>query len=202
MFAYNLLCLQASLPMAPGRLPCGLTQLVLSPFKGERNGCSRRGKGYEIFCRHDLPALRGLRHLAFHGLLEFGEKAPYLCLAAGALPHLISLHLVRMLMVHIEGSAPHAITTDPCIFVPFWFNLRPQYCGCGFSMQVNCDMCILPTALSALSHVQLLNLSDSHTLRQDGCSTLARAPLHQVLSTQSFGSSGLAGQSSRAARSL
>ena len=45
-----------------------------------------------------LPQLRSLRHLAFHGLEEIGDTALLeLCTTiAGAVPQLISLHLVRM----------------------------------------------------------------------------------------------------------
>lgn len=88
--------LQVSLPDWPGRLPLGLTQLVVSPL-------APHGFNYPVgFCttllRVRLPKLRSLRHLAFHGLQEIGDSfLPELCTAiAGAMPQLVSLHLVRM----------------------------------------------------------------------------------------------------------
>lgn len=48
-------------------------------------------------CDHLLP-LRGLRHLSVHGLMNDSAAClmEEMCNAAGALPQLISLHLVRM----------------------------------------------------------------------------------------------------------
>ena len=96
-----ILCLlQMSLPVWPGRLPPGLTQLAVSPLRestwfwdsGLRiTGCSN-------FLRMHLPELRSLRHLALHSLQEIGNTfLPEVCTTvAGALPQLVSLHLVRM----------------------------------------------------------------------------------------------------------
>jgi hypothetical protein len=88
--------LQVSLPDWPGRLPLGLTQLVVSPLGPQGFICPAD------FCTTvlhlHLPELRSLRHLAFHGLREIGDSfLPELCTAiAGAMPQLISLHLVRI----------------------------------------------------------------------------------------------------------
>ena len=89
---------QVSLPDWPGRLPLGLTQLVVSPLGFW--GSEYRLDNCTSFLRLHLPQLRSLRHLAFHGLQEIGEEVlPEVCtIAAAALPQLVSLHLVRMPM--------------------------------------------------------------------------------------------------------
>ena len=91
--------------MALGRLPCGLTQLILSTLATAKKAYWNEDGGYAyfMFCRLHLPALQGLRHLACHGLQAFSLTAQqigiaqHVCTAARALPHLVGLHLVRML---------------------------------------------------------------------------------------------------------
>lgn len=86
------------LPNWPGRLPRGLTQLVVSPLELNRVGAPDHVASGALFLRLYVPPLLGLRHLAFHGMKEIGER--YLreaCTVARALPNLISLHLVRFL---------------------------------------------------------------------------------------------------------
>ena len=82
----------------PGRLPHGLTQLVLSSLGPLTTApeAPQRAVDYDHLCRLHLPLLQELRHLAFHNLLEVGHySARKVCTAAGTLPHLVSLHLVR-----------------------------------------------------------------------------------------------------------
>jgi hypothetical protein len=95
--------LQVALPDWLGRLPHSLTQLVLSPIRlrtedgGAQQGAGSRAGRCGIFLRSHLPALCALRHLAFHGLEDISKHFPQqVFTVAGALPHLISLHLVRL----------------------------------------------------------------------------------------------------------
>ena len=93
---------QVVLPDWPGRLPNSLTQLVLAPLhnwlEDKVDRVADRAEGCTSFFRLHLPQLRSLRHLAFHRLKEVGEhQLQRLCIVAGALPQLISLHLVRSL---------------------------------------------------------------------------------------------------------
>jgi hypothetical protein len=86
------------LPNLPGRLPVGLTHLVLSAPDHKEPGTRDEGC-LSFLCVH-LPLLRGLRHLAFHRLDEVGSGLlKDLCTAAKALPQLISLHLARTLLL-------------------------------------------------------------------------------------------------------
>jgi hypothetical protein len=91
--------LQVTLPLWVGRLPTDLTQLVLSHFiqKSTDPGAeAARPREAVAFLRTHLPQLRRLRHLAFHNLHEIADSLLQdVCAAARALPHLISLHLVR-----------------------------------------------------------------------------------------------------------
>lgn len=88
--------LQATLPAWPGRLPTALMQLVLSPLRDESLDAATRAEGCSSFLRMHLPSLRGLRHLALHGLDETEKKfLREACTAAASLPHLVSLHVVR-----------------------------------------------------------------------------------------------------------
>ena len=90
--------MQAVLPNWPRQLPPGLTQLVLAPLNVHHEYfLDYAGEGYTFVCGHLRP-LRELHHLAFHGMTAIGEHAllmKEICDAAVALPHLISLHLVR-----------------------------------------------------------------------------------------------------------
>lgn len=88
--------MQISLPEWPARLPLGLTQLVVSPLGFW--DAEFRDTSCMTFVSMYLPQLRNLRHLAFHSLQEIGDTHLLeLCNAiAGAVPQLISLHLVRM----------------------------------------------------------------------------------------------------------
>jgi hypothetical protein len=90
--------LQVALPHWPGRLPPGLTQLAVSApaLNIYDRDSDARAESYFNFCQLHLPALRGLRHLAFDSLPEIGALHLHsICTSAGALPQLISLHLVR-----------------------------------------------------------------------------------------------------------
>jgi hypothetical protein len=99
----TLCCLQAVLPFWLGRMPPSLTQLVLKPLYlwhgiWEDEVEEVFSKGYKLFLDIHLPALSSLRHLAFHGGDGVADQfLQRLCTAAGALPTLISLHLVREL---------------------------------------------------------------------------------------------------------
>lgn len=89
------------LPDWPGRLPQTLTQLVVAPLdnwrEDEEDRAAGRAEGCTSFFQLYLPKLRSLRHLAFHRLYEIGElHLQRLCIVAGQLPQLISLHLVRL----------------------------------------------------------------------------------------------------------
>jgi hypothetical protein len=88
--------LQISLFDWLGRLPTGLTQLVVSPL--HYPGADFRGDNCTNLFSVHLPQLRSLCHLAFHGLHEIGDTfLPDVCAAvAKAMPQLVSLHLVRM----------------------------------------------------------------------------------------------------------
>jgi hypothetical protein len=78
---------------------------VLAPLK-DWDGRSRdRTCGCLAFLRISLPLLHTLRHLALHELEEIGklEVLTTLCTAAGALPQIISLHLVRLQQLRSLG---------------------------------------------------------------------------------------------------
>jgi hypothetical protein len=62
--------LQGMLPDWPGRLPLGLTQLMLAPMNLFTEGSLDHAAYRYIFLSDYLLALRGLRHLAFHGVRE------------------------------------------------------------------------------------------------------------------------------------
>ena len=87
--------MQVMLPDWPGQLPSGLTQLVLAPLRpSQQNYPDLASRCYHFLC-YRLPRLRGLRHLAFYGLQDIGSHfMDELSSAVGALPQLISLHLV------------------------------------------------------------------------------------------------------------
>ena len=69
---FPLSALQLSLPEWPGRLPTGLTQLVLSPL--DATDAERRAGSCSNFIYAHLAPLQRLRHLAFHGLPEIGDR--------------------------------------------------------------------------------------------------------------------------------
>lgn len=93
---------QVTLPDWPGRLPLSLLQLVISPLEDWEDDIAaarfaRRLESCGVFLRVHVPPLHSLQHLALHGLDEIGRQhLATVCTAAAALPHLISLHLVRI----------------------------------------------------------------------------------------------------------
>ena len=92
---------RATLPDWPGRLPLGLTQLVLAPI--HILNTDHRVNTCPAFLRTHLLPLQNLAHLAFHNLPEIGGKFLLeVCAVAGALPQLISLHLVCILIAPIS----------------------------------------------------------------------------------------------------
>jgi hypothetical protein len=80
------------------QLPTSLTHLVHASLPGCRTSGFGRDERCCFLLRKTLPPLRGLRHLALHGLPEIGSYGSLrgLCVAAKTLPQLMSLHVVRM----------------------------------------------------------------------------------------------------------
>ena len=95
--------MQVMLPHWSGRLLCGLTQLVLAPLGLDTWDPDYAVFGYPFLDEY-LPPLRGLRHLAFHGMQDVGYQfMDRVCDAAKGLPQLISLHMVQPLICHFPA---------------------------------------------------------------------------------------------------
>ena len=79
-----------------GRLPLGVTKLVLSPLDCHhlKDVCDDAMCG-AYFIRMHLPSLRSLRHLTLHGQKGIADEVlQEVFVVAQALQQLVSLHLV------------------------------------------------------------------------------------------------------------
>lgn len=98
----------------PGRLPLGLTQLVLSHLQTYRKEPSALSDSNTGFLSEHLPQLRSLRHLALHGPRMSKYLLYQVCAIAGLLPRLVSLQLVRTLRaVVLHGTVASASEWQP-----------------------------------------------------------------------------------------
>lgn len=174
---------QASLPDWPGRLPLGLTRLVLAPVCVCEKEVDLRVKRCSVFLRVGLPMLRSLRHLAFHHLEEVGDQfLPEVCAIAGALPQLISLHMVRLsvpLLFTVQafgGRRWEVLSACVDAVVVYTMTVSSDVLQ---RVQVNCYIRSVPHELCKLSQLQLLNLSENSWLHHDD-SIIEQAPMYKV----------------------
>lgn len=116
--------LQAVLPGWPGQMRHGLTQLVLV-LTNSSNRYPDGAAFRSVFLRDYLLPLHSLRHLALHGMAGIGQHVVQeICAAAGALPKLISLHLVRFHL--LQSLHPKHWRSWPCAWQhPHTFQSQP-----------------------------------------------------------------------------